>query len=334
MRRIGLVVNPTAGGGLGKDVGARFARAARDAGLAVVGLSALSADVALDNVRRELPRLDALVVIGGDGMVHLGVQAAALTEVPMGVIPVGTGNDFAVATRIPTDWEAASDALLRRLADGIEPRVIDLLRVEGDGVDGEGPLRWVAGAVSAGLDAAVNARANRMRFPRGSSKYVWAAIREILSYRAWGYRLQVDGAIVSPSQHVELEQFPGMLVTAGDSAGECALTWENRGALVTAANASTIGGGIRVAPNARIDDGVLELVIARDVGALTAARLFPMMLMGTHLRSTQLRAITAKAVSISPADATHRPDVYGDGEYIGTLPVRVELVPRALRLLA
>ncbi|WP_345751678.1 diacylglycerol/lipid kinase family protein [Microbacterium rhizophilus] len=333
-RRVGLVVNPTAGGGSAKDVGTTLARRLVEEGFDVIGLSALSAEVALDNVRRQVGEVIALVVVGGDGMVHLGIQAVAETQIPLGVIPVGTGNDFAAAARIPSHPDRAVDELVRRLADGAEPRVVDLLHVEGEGVE-NAPARWVAGAVSAGLDAAVNARANGMRFPRGSSRYVIAAIREILGYRSWGYRLAVQGVSLTPPQRSQLESFPGMLVGSPDARNEHEVTWEDRGALVTAANGSTLGGGIRIAPNARIDDGSFELVIARDVGRMTAGRLFPLMIAGAHLRSAHLRAISGRAVTIESLDPPERgPAVYGDGERIGLLPVRVEVRRRALRLLA
>ncbi|MFL0410307.1 diacylglycerol/lipid kinase family protein [Microbacterium paludicola] len=331
-RRVGLVVNPTAGGGTAKEVGAQLARRLVDAGFDVIGLSALSADVALDNVRGRLSELDYLVVVGGDGMVHLGIQAVAATQIPLGIIPVGTGNDFAAAARLHADPDRAIEKLVAGITAGTTPRAVDLLRVEGTGVIDGGC--WVAGAVSAGIDAAVNARANRMRFPRGSSRYVIAAIREILGYRSWGYRLTIEGVAPTPPQRAELETFPGLLMGARDDHGEHTLTWEQRGALVTAANGSTFGGGIRVAPNARIDDGSLELVLARDVGRLTAARLFPLMIAGAHLRSPHLRAISARAVTIDSLDGpASSPVVYGDGERIGALHIRVQVHRGALRLL-
>lgn len=324
------MVNPTAGGGVAKDVGARLARGLVEAGAKVVGLSALSGEVARENVRRELTDIDALVVVGGDGMVHLGIQELAQTGVALGIIPVGTGNDFAAAARISPDPDRAVAELLARITRGAEPRLVDLLHVEGSGVEGE-RSRWVAGAVSAGLDAAVNARANRMRFPRGSSRYVVAALREILAYRSWNYHLTAEGVTIAPPQRAHLEGFPGLLVGSIGAQGEHTVTWDQRGALVTAANGPTVGGGIRIAPNAHIADGSLELVLARDVGRRTAGILFPMMMAGVHLRSTHLRAISARAVTIESPD---KPAVYGDGERIGTLPVRVEVRPGVLRLLA
>ncbi|GAA3662700.1 diacylglycerol/lipid kinase family protein [Microbacterium marinilacus] len=343
-RRIGLVVNPAAGRGAGRRVGVDVARALDEAGHVLVGLSALSAEDALAQVGHALAEgLDALVVVGGDGMVHLGVQALAGTQVPLGIIPVGTGNDFAAAAGIPRDTAGAVSILLRGLRRG--GRSVDLLRVTGGGVDrapgvrdsGGGVLggtRWVAGAVSAGLDAAVNARANGMRWPHGSARYVLAALREIFAYRSWDYALEATGVTVARDGRGRTS-FPGMRLGDAEAGGAGALRWKSRGALVTAANGRSIGGGIRIAPSARVDDGLLDLVMARDVGRLTAARLFPLMLLGAHLRSRHLRAVRARKVTVRSgrADAA-TPPVYGDGEPIGTLPIQVEVFPGSLTLLA
>lgn len=282
-----------------------------DAGAEAVSLSALDAVEALASVRRAVAegQIDALVVVGGDGMVHLGIQALAETALPLGIVPVGSGNDFAASAGLPRSTDSAIEAVRAGVLAGTSTRAVDLLRVSGPGVTGG--ERWVAGAVSAGLDGAVNARANRLRWPRGSSRYVFAAVAEILVYRAWGYD-----------------------VTVFDERGAVQLEWRSDGALVTVANAPRIGGGIAVAPSARVDDGILDVILAADVGRLTAARIFPAMLMGQHLRSAHLTATPGRTVEIAATGARDSwPAVFRDGELIGTLPVRVELCPGVLRLL-
>ncbi|WP_460788396.1 diacylglycerol/lipid kinase family protein [Microbacterium lacusdiani] len=311
IRRVGLVVNPTAGSGRGRRVGSAAARALMDAGAEAVSLSALDAVEALANVRRAVAegQIDALVVVGGDGMVHLGIQALAETALPLGVVPVATGNDFAASAGLPRSPDSAIEAVRAGLVAGTSMRAVDLLRVSGQGVPGG--ERWVGGAVSAGLDGAANARANRLRWPRGSSRYVFAAVAEILGYRSWSYD-----------------------VTVFDERGAVQLEWRSDGALVTVANAPRIGGGIAVAPSARVDDGILDVILAADVGRLTAARIFPAMLVGRHLRSAHLTATTGRTVEIAATGARDSwPAVFGDGELVGTLPVRVELCPGVLRLL-
>lgn len=336
-RRVGLLVNPTSGGGRGKKAGAQVAQALGRRGHRVVDLSALTAEAASVNVRDAVGEIDALIVVGGDGMVHLGIQALAETSVPLGVVPVGTGNDFAAALGIAGPPGRVIREIIDRLSTAGGARRIDLLRVTGDGL-GRGGVRWVGGAVSAGLDAAVNARANRLRFSRGSARYIVAAAWEILAYRSWAYDVMVRGALVTPPRRERLDGFAGMAVHDANAhphaAGDATVTWAERGALVTVANTPTIGGGIRVAPDARLDDALLDVVIARDVGRSTAARLFPLLVVGAHLRSSQIRTVQGREVAIaSPAGAAHAPEVYGDGEQLGTLPVRVELRPGALAVL-
>lgn len=302
------MLNPTAGGGRGRSAGAALEAALADAGHVVIHLSSHTSSEALAKARSAVAQgLDALVVVGGDGVVHLGVQAVARTTVAMGVVPIGTGNDFARAVGLPHRIDHAIDRVLQGLEGQSSP--VDLLRVSGDGV--EGNPRWVATAVCAGLDASVTARANAMRRPRGSARYPLAALVEIARYRSWGYRVQVR-----------------------NSADEIVLDWRSRGALVTVANGPTFGGGIRVAPRARLDDGELDVILARDIGRLTAARLFPALLTGRHLRSRHLTAAVGCEVRIDGCEGPRiGPPVYGDGEWIGSLPVRVEVVPGALALL-
>ncbi|WP_425953652.1 diacylglycerol/lipid kinase family protein [Xylanimonas sp. McL0601] len=342
-RRLGVVVNPTAGKGRGARVGHDVVERLVAAGHDVWNLSGHSADLALEHARRAAADgLDALVVVGGDGMVHLGVQAVAGTPTPLGIVAVGTGNDFATTLGLPVrDAAPAVTALLAALDAGAAGvRAVDAIRVTGAGLSGRKqagePQRWVAGAVSAGLDAAVNARANAMVRPRGSARYVVAALREIAAYRAWQYRLTFAHVQGDDAALAALATLPGFTDLGPEPDGDGRrLRWESAGALVTASNGSTLGGGIPVAPHAEIDDGVLDVVLAGDVGRGGASVLFPRILAGgRHLGHPQVRVVHARAVDIEPGDgAEHLPSAFGDGEHLGTLPLRAELVPGALKVL-
>ncbi|QAY71023.1 diacylglycerol/lipid kinase family protein [Xylanimonas protaetiae] len=344
--RLGVVVNPTAGKGRGARVGRDVVDRLVATGHDVWDLSGHSADLALEHARRAVTDgLDALVVVGGDGMVHLGVQAVAGTSTPLGVVAVGTGNDFASTLGLPVaEPVAGTDALLAALAAGAAgTRAVDVVQVTGSGLShrkqpeesAEEPVRWVAGAVSAGLDAAVNERANAMLRPKGSARYVVAALREILAYRAWRYRLTFEHVAADAAALAALLTLPGFTDLGPEADGDGRrLLWDSAGALVTAANGSTIGGGIPVAPHAALDDGLLDVVLAGDVGRAGASRLFPLLLAGRHLRHPQVRVVRARAVIVEPADgADHLPSAFGDGEHLGTLPVRAELRAGALRVL-
>ncbi len=203
--------------------------------------------------------MDALVVVGGDGMVHLGVNATAGTGVPLGIVAVGTGNDFAHALDLPTGRpDRCVDALLAALGPaasaGATVRVVDAARVAGEHVP---VARWYAGVLSAGIDAAVNAHANAATWPRGRSRYARSALTEITRYRPYGYRLTVRGVPAGDDVPDVLAEAPLLPLpdaaqhpdAAGGPDGR-AFVWESPGALVAVANspASAAGSGSRLAP--------------------------------------------------------------------------------------
>ncbi|WP_405148174.1 YegS/Rv2252/BmrU family lipid kinase [Sphaerisporangium sp. NBC_01403] len=126
----------------------------------------------------------ALVAFGGDGLVHLAVQAVAGTDVPLGIIPAGTGNDVAAALGIPRrDLLAAADIV----AAG-RTRVVDAARIGED--------EWFAGVVACGFDSRVNERANEMTGPPGTAKYLLAMVRELRSFVPVPFTITVDGEVV------------------------------------------------------------------------------------------------------------------------------------------
>ena len=340
-----MIVNPTAGKGRAVHAGRAVLAGLRRAGHDVVDLSGPDADAALAAARAavdgtggrpdgpaapaaaavDVP-VDALVVVGGDGMVHLGVQAVAGTGVPLGIVPVGTGNDVAATLGLPVRDPAAAGAALCRALDASAAgrRAVDAALVTGPGLAG-GP-RWVAGAVSAGLDAAVNARANRLRHPQGRSRYTVAAAAELWRYRPWSYRLTFDGVVDDGGLRLR----PGPAGTA---------SWTGRAALVTAANGPQFGGGVRVAPHASLEDGLLDVVVATDLSRATAAAVFPTMYAGGHVRHRKVHVVRARAVTVEPgpdawvAGEPPLPVAHADGERLGPLPLRAEVRARAVQVL-
>lgn len=195
LKQITLLTNPTSG----KGRGARYRDAAvqhlRAAGLEVRTVEGRDADEALDLARDSLAGgTDALVLCGGDGMVHLGVQAAAGSGTPIGVIPSGTGNDVARYFGIPRkDPVAAADRVLRG-----KPRTIDLAR---------SGTKYFTTVLAAGFDAIVNERANKMTWPRGQMRYNIATLAELRTFEPLPYTIELDGA----SRNLE-----AMLVAVGN----------------------------------------------------------------------------------------------------------------------
>jgi diacylglycerol kinase (ATP) len=184
-REIALLTNPTAGKGKGAKVRERALTRLRRAGLTVRDLQGRDAGEALDLARQCVADgVDALVVCGGDGMVHLAVQALATTGTPLGIVPAGTGNDVARYFDIPRkDPDAAVDRVIAGAT-----RTIDLAR--------SGSQFFVT-VLAAGFDAVVNERANRMTWPKGQMRYNIATLAELRVFEPLPYTLQLDDRQVS-----------------------------------------------------------------------------------------------------------------------------------------
>lgn len=183
MPTIALLINPTSGKGRGAKVPSLVAPRLRDAGYDVRQLVGRDGDEALDLARQAVADgVETLVVAGGDGMVHLAVQALAGSQTRLGLIPAGTGNDVARTLDIPRkDPIAAADVVI-----GGRVREIDLART-GD--------RWWVTVLAAGFDAIVNERANRMSWPKGQARYNLATLAELRRMTARPYVLDVDGEV-------------------------------------------------------------------------------------------------------------------------------------------
>ncbi|QYJ05063.1 hypothetical protein KUV85_05095 [Nocardioides panacisoli] len=182
-REIAVLTNPAAGRGRAARVRDAALPRLHGAGWRTRELQGRDADEAGDLARDALARgADALVVCGGDGLVNIGLQAVAGTDVPLGLLPAGTGNDVARYLGLPRDDTPA--AVQRLLA--WRPRPMDLARC-GD--------RYFATVLAAGFDAVVNERANAMPWPRGQMRYNLATLAELRTFRPRSYLIDVDGEV-------------------------------------------------------------------------------------------------------------------------------------------
>jgi diacylglycerol kinase (ATP) len=306
LRRFVVAINPSAGFGTSRTVGTQVVDSLRARGHEVIALQAASLAELVDQTSRALqlqgqtpagPALpDALVVVGGDGMVNFGTGLVVGTDIPLAIIACGTGNDMARGLGLPLNNPGASiTTLLAALDRG--PRVIDAVEV----TSASGERRWFAGALSAGFDAIVNERANAMRRPRGKSRYIIALLIELLRLHPIRYRLVLDG---------------DELVTDA--------------LLVSVGNNVSIGGGMKVTPNAQVDDGVLDIMVVQPLSRLAFLRIFPRVFAGTHLSDPRVAIHRAHTVRIE-ADGVV---AYADGERFGPLPIDLEVHPGVLRVLA
>ena len=237
----------------------------------------------------------AVVAVGGDGTVHLALQAVAGRSVPFGVVPAGTGNDFAAALGLPADPLAAADAIAAALVAG-RTRPIDAARITA----ADGRVRWFCAVLGAGFDVIVNERANRMRWPRGPRRYDLAILLELLRLRPRRYTLGLDGV----AQSVE-----AVLVAVG--------------------NTDRYGGGLLICPGADPTDGLLDVVVGGRIGRTLLLRLKPRLRRGTHVAHPKVSTFRASTVEIAAEGIT----AYADGERTFPLPVAITCVAEAVHLL-
>ena len=234
-----------------------------------------------------------LVVIGGDGTVNEVANGIAGTNAEIAVLPCGTGQDFGRTHGIPSRFD---DAV--RVALGGTARTIDLGRVELE----SGTSRFFANVGSAGMSGAVARRANAMtkRFG-GRATFFYALTREFL---AW--------------------QNTRVVVELGDG-----ITREGPMHDVVVANGRFHGGGMKLAPDARQDDGAFDVVLIGDITKPDFVTTAPKLYSGRYLSHPKVELLRSSSVSIS-ADEPLPLEV--DGEPIGTTPARFEIVRSALRL--
>lgn len=236
---------------------------------------------------------DSLLVMGGDGMMHLGLNAAAGTDVPLGLIPAGRGNDFCRGVGIPVHGLGA----IRAITEG-HSHTIDLMSVTGQLIDGQ-RHRWVGSIVSTGFDARVNYRTNNQRFHIGSLGYAAATLAELSRFEPLPYRLIIDGE-----------------------------PWEQTAMFVAVGNAGWFGGGMQACPQADVNDGLLDVTIINPVSRATLLRLLPSMYSGSFVKDPAVEQVRAATVVVD-GDGLYG---MADGEELGDVPLTLRAVPHALRL--
>lgn len=296
------MVNAHAGTARGAAHGATVARRLSELGHDVRTVEAATPDEAISGTRALIAEgIDAVVVSGGDGSVHVALNAVLPGTTRLGIVPAGTGNDFARALALPQDPAAAValiDACLR--SDALA--VVDVVEAR----DGTGERsRWFAGALSAGFDAVVSERANRLSWLPSFLRYNVAALLELPRYRARRYVMRLDGE-----------------------------PWEVDAMLVTVANTSSYGNGMQIAPDASISDGLLDVVVVTPLPKLRFLLLFPKVYKGAHVGLPYVQIRRAARVEVTvPGDP--RPIMaHADGEPLWPLPATVEVRGGVLAVLA
>ncbi len=241
-------------------------------------------------IAREAVAAGANIVVaaGGDGTIGEVANGLMGSQVPLAILPLGTGNDFAHSIGLGGDFDKA----INNLVEGV-PIAIDVGRTQG---------RYFVNVAGCGFDAVVAKRVNRgFRRLRGTAAYVAAVLKTLPSFRAAAIKLTLDDQVI-----------------------------ETRAMLCSVANARYYGGGMKIAPDALLTDGMFDICLLKEVSKLEFVRAFPRVFKGTHLTHPAVQMFRSKSVKIE----SDRPlPVLVDGEVVGTTPAEFEMIPGGLNLI-
>ena len=287
-----VIVNPTAGGGRAARLVPWLEERLAGGRSGRVEVTRAPGDAERQAARAGSEGFDRVVAVGGDGTVQEVVNGLldGGRHVGIGIVPVGNGNDLARSLGLP---RASAEAW--SVAVGASERLIDVLQATGSA----DRSRWFASAGGLGFDAQVAAAmATRSGWQRGSIGYLVTTLVELQRFSNCRVLLTLDG--VTSEQHV---------------------------LFVAIANGAYYGGGMRIAPDARTDDGQLDVCIVGDITRMTALRQLPNLYRGTHVKHPQVAVarVTSVAIEGDPGTLVHL-----DGEPFGGLPLRVEMAPSRL----
>lgn len=292
--RVTVLTNPRAGHGNAPHAAERAVARFQHLGIDVVEVVGRDPAHARELVDEALANhTDALVVVGGDGVIRLALQALARSGIPLGIVPAGTGNDHAREYGLPNgDPVAAVDVIAAGRTE-----VVDLGLIRGD----DGSQTWFGTIAATGFDSLVSDRVNRMRWPHGRMRYNLAIVAEISRLRPLPFRLVIDG---------------GREISTDLTLAAFGVT-------------RSYGGGMRICPHADHTDGLLDITMVEAGSRTRLVRLFPTVFKGTHVELDEVRTDRARTVRVESAGI----NAYADGDYVCPLPAEISCVPGALRIL-
>jgi diacylglycerol kinase (ATP) len=279
-----VLSNPTSGGGAGQRYRELTLELLKERSIPFRDITSSSYTAAQEELRRSLnDQIKGVIVVGGDGMVHLAVQELASSKIPLALVPAGTGNDFArsLGHNLEKPLENLKVALLS------SPEAVDL------GVVND---KFFAEILSTGFDSIVNERANSFKRIKGRMKYNIAILLVLSTFKPKTYRFRIDG-----------------------------ITFESKAMLIAVSNGQSYGAGMRITPDASINDGQFDVMILGPVSRFEFLRVFPKVFTGKHVSHPAVKILKGKEVDID-SDAV----AYADGERIGDLPIRARVAPQSL----
>jgi diacylglycerol kinase (ATP) len=284
------IVNPAAGKGRGMQATAFLRDKLRDRGVTLEILVTKRAGDATD-ISRGLPDRSTVVAVGGDGTANEVVNGIVGSNKILGILPAGSGNDFAKALRVSTDVEAAIGALARG-----KTRPVDVATVSCSANVpslGNSAARCFVNGVGIGFDAAVASKVQRRGVLSGTLMYVSAVLQTLGQYRAPELDVSVDS-----------QQRKGRFL------------------LVAVGNGSCSGGGFYLTPNADAYDGLLDVCLIEDLSIVGILRIMPKVMRGNHLGNKAVELIRGGKVMVHGHSPFY---VHADGEVVGRDVKRVQI---------
>lgn len=293
-----FIVNPAAGSGRGRTRWEKFHKRISEAGFKPDYLLTTRAGEAEVVARANAGKCEILAVVGGDGTnleVANGILTSPAPDTPMALVPVGTGNDLAETLGIHTPAEA-----FQALVGG-KRRAMDVIQIQYT-KENKPLLRYALVFVAVGIageslkrttPAVKRLFGHRLAYPIGLLRALW-------SWRSPEMRVAAGGRIV-----------------------------QDRFLLVCASNAPQAGGGLKIAPGARTDDGLLDLNLIQAMAKVRAVRVLLRVRRGKHVPHPKIQYFTALQVTVEAKEPIL---VAADGEVIGETPATIEVVPAGLNV--
>ena len=258
-----VVINPRAGGGKGATIGAKVRSHLDRSGDAISYIEAPSLHESLEQVTAACAtaKFDLLICVGGDGLIHDLLPALIENDLPLLVIPAGTGNDFARTLGL----HGEKLALILAQPSLAKPSRINVGMVKHGAV--ETPFVQI---LSTGFDSVVNERANNFKVVRGKVKYILAVLQKVWRFRALEFTMEIDDQ-----------------------------THKQRAMLVCVANGQSYGGGMKIVPHAKDDDDLLDVMVVDRVNPLRLLMVFPRVFFGTHVTHPKVHFFSGTKIKIA-----------------------------------
>ncbi|VEI12429.1 diacylglycerol/lipid kinase family protein [Trueperella bialowiezensis] len=298
--KIAVALNPAAGKGRSLRYRDAIASALDLYPIEAEWISAPNRPGAMDAERLISRGIDALVVVGGDGLIHDAVNAIGDSHLPLGIIAAGSGNDIAREFGLPI--HSVHDSMHQIAASLLtgRSRCVDVVDIQWSG----GSERALA-IVSVGIDADTNHRTNNLSWPKGNLRYVRGLVGSLLNYRPYGVQITMNGDTVAGSM-----------------------------TLLSIANTRYFGGGFCIAPQAVPDDGLLDVVVTPGFRYADIATRLSKLLIHKHTSDSQVHVYRTREIQVehAPQHGAPLPVIMADGEEICPAPATIRVLPKALRL--